>query len=81
MGILFCCCASCSFLWFFFCFQRFWLVLEGCRFDLEIVWILHVDVGLIENDKTIFGMISLYILQFPLSSFSILSKKIKSRGF
>jgi len=54
MGILFCCYASCSFLWFFFCFQRFWLVLEGCHFDLEIVWILHVDVGLIESDKNIF---------------------------
>jgi hypothetical protein len=28
--------------------------LEGCHFDLEIVWILHVDVGLIESDKSIF---------------------------
>jgi hypothetical protein len=28
--------------------------LEGCHFDLEIVWILHVDVGLIESDKSSF---------------------------
>jgi hypothetical protein len=28
--------------------------LEGCHFDLEIVWILHVDVGLIESDNNIF---------------------------
>jgi len=28
--------------------------LEGCHFDLEIVWILHFDVGLIESDKRIF---------------------------
>lgn len=54
IGIMFCCCASCSFLWFFHCFQRFWLILEGCHFDLEIVWILHFDVGLIKSDKRIF---------------------------